>query len=210
MNTTFDRLAEPPPRVAAATPLVAPRGAVGGQVVLLLLVDVAPGSRLWGYARFVLGSLALRGVPGLRFSRQLGSGYEGGFGVRPSGTRQGLFLAVRRRVGRRRVCPLAARRRLPPACARVLPGQAGAVQRARQLGRGHARAVGAAAPASGAGGGAHAGVDPAAEGRPVLVAGAGRAGAIGVGCRLPAGGGAGRGTPAAPGHLQPVGQRRRR
>ena len=93
MNTTFERLADLTPGVAPAAPSVAPRGAVGGQVVLLLLVDVAPGSRLWGYARFVLGSLALRGVRGLRFSRQLGSGYEGGFGVRPSGTRQGLFLA---------------------------------------------------------------------------------------------------------------------
>lgn len=92
MNATFERLADTAPRAVPAAPVPAPRGGVGGQVVLLLLVDVAPGSRLWGYARFVLGGLALRGVQGLRFSRQLGSGHEGGFGVRPSGTRQGLFL----------------------------------------------------------------------------------------------------------------------
>jgi spheroidene monooxygenase len=31
-------------------------------------------------------------VPGLRFAKVLGSGHEGGFGLRPSGSRLGLFL----------------------------------------------------------------------------------------------------------------------
>lgn len=93
MNATFERVADTsPPRAAPASPAQVVPGAFGGPVVVLLLVDVAPASRLWGYARFVLGSLALRGVHGLQFSRQLGSGHEGGFGLRPSGTRQGLFL----------------------------------------------------------------------------------------------------------------------
>ena len=77
----------PAPVPAALDATVAP-----GEVVVLLLVDVAPGSRLWGYARFVLGRWPLRHVAGLRFAKQLGSGFEGGFGLRPSGTRQGLFL----------------------------------------------------------------------------------------------------------------------
>ena len=39
----------------------------------------------------MLGRLALRGIPGLRFARALGSGREGGFGISPSADRQGLF-----------------------------------------------------------------------------------------------------------------------
>lgn len=76
----------------AAVPVAAPSTAASAEVVVLLLADVAPGSRAWGYARFVLGRWPLRHVQGLRFARQLGSGFEGGFGLRPSGTRQGLFL----------------------------------------------------------------------------------------------------------------------
>ena len=61
------------------------------QVVVLLLADIAEGSRLWGWSRIVKGSQGLQGVPGLLFSKVLGSGYEGGFGLRPSPSRQGLF-----------------------------------------------------------------------------------------------------------------------
>ena len=57
----------------------------------MVLIDVAAGSRLWGYSRFVLGRLGLRQVRGLRFAKILGSGYESGFGLRPSTSRQGLF-----------------------------------------------------------------------------------------------------------------------
>jgi heme-degrading monooxygenase HmoA len=60
-------------------------------VAVMLLVDIAAGSRWWGYSRFVLGRLPLRSVPGLRFVKVLGSGYESGFGLRPSISRQGLF-----------------------------------------------------------------------------------------------------------------------
>lgn len=60
-------------------------------VATLLLVDIDQGSRLWGYSRFVLGRHGIGPVAGLRFSRVLGSGHEGGFGLRPSATRQGLF-----------------------------------------------------------------------------------------------------------------------
>jgi hypothetical protein len=40
----------------------------------------------------VLGPRAHRGTPGLRLAKVLGSGHEGGFGLRPSASRQGLFL----------------------------------------------------------------------------------------------------------------------
>jgi spheroidene monooxygenase len=60
---------------------------------LLLLADIKASARLWGYARFVLGTLALRRCEGLRFAKQLGSGENGGFGLKPSLSIQGLFLA---------------------------------------------------------------------------------------------------------------------
>ncbi len=61
-------------------------------VAVLLLADVDSASRLWGWSRIVLGGRALRGVPGMRMAKALGSGHEGGFGLRPSASRQGLFV----------------------------------------------------------------------------------------------------------------------
>lgn len=60
-------------------------------VAVLLLADIASGARLWGYSRFVIGRFGLRSVPGLRFFKVLGSGYEGGFDLSVSASRQGLF-----------------------------------------------------------------------------------------------------------------------
>ena len=60
-------------------------------VAVLLLADIAAGHRLWGWSRIVRGGAALRGVPGLRMAKALGSGHHGGFGLRPSASRQGLF-----------------------------------------------------------------------------------------------------------------------
>ena len=65
--------------------------ATTGDVAVLLLIETEPASRLWGYGRFVGGRAAALREPGVRFAKQLGTGYEGGFGLRPSGTRQGLF-----------------------------------------------------------------------------------------------------------------------
>jgi hypothetical protein len=61
-------------------------------VTVLVLIDVQPRALVWGWMRYVLGRWPLRHLPGLKFSRQMGSGFEGGFGLRPSRTRQGLFL----------------------------------------------------------------------------------------------------------------------
>jgi len=71
---------------AAAGPAVL---AATGPVVVLVLVDAH--SSWWAWSRLVRGPAALRGVPGLRFAKVLGSGHEGGFGLRPSATRRGLF-----------------------------------------------------------------------------------------------------------------------
>lgn len=60
-------------------------------VAVLLLVELSAGALLWGWSRVVLGALPLRKVPGLRFAKALGSGHRGGFGLRPSLRRQGLF-----------------------------------------------------------------------------------------------------------------------
>lgn len=60
-------------------------------VGLVVLVDVRPGARLWGYAAFLLGRFRLQRAPGLRFFKMLGSGHDGGFGLKPSASRQGMF-----------------------------------------------------------------------------------------------------------------------
>jgi hypothetical protein len=65
--------------------------ALATDTVVLLLVDFERASRLWGWSRLVRGPAALRREAGLRWCKVLGSGHEGGFGLKPSGTRQGLF-----------------------------------------------------------------------------------------------------------------------
>jgi hypothetical protein len=93
---------------AAAGPAVREAGAVPGNaqipagqcadrpqpaepVVVVVLADIRPASRLWGYGRFAFGRSAVRGQPGVRFAKVLGSGFEGGFGLKPSASRQGLL-----------------------------------------------------------------------------------------------------------------------
>jgi hypothetical protein len=68
-----------------------PASTAGGAVSVLVLAQVRPGDWPWGWSRVVRGPAALARGPGLRFAKVLGSGYEGGFGLRPSGTRHGLF-----------------------------------------------------------------------------------------------------------------------
>ncbi len=60
-------------------------------ITVIVLVDLKPESKLWGFLRFPLGRLPLRNTKGLKFSKVLGSGENGGFGLKPSGTHQGLF-----------------------------------------------------------------------------------------------------------------------
>jgi hypothetical protein len=77
-----DTLAQP----VAATPAEASRC-----TVVVVLADVRAASRLWGYSRFVFGRAALCRQPGVRFAKILGSGFDGGFGLKPSASRQGLL-----------------------------------------------------------------------------------------------------------------------
>lgn len=62
------------------------------EVAVMLLVQAKPDARAWLFGRLVLGPRPLLAqVSGLRFARVLGSGHEGGFGLRPSFDRGGLF-----------------------------------------------------------------------------------------------------------------------
>jgi hypothetical protein len=64
-----------------------------GEVAVVVLAQMAPGARAWGWWRIVRGpATLLRATPGLRFAKVLGSGHDGGFGLRPSGSRLGMFL----------------------------------------------------------------------------------------------------------------------
>lgn len=78
---------------AAAISLAGSPPALSTPVVVVVLADVAPSWRMWGWSRIVLGAHSLRGVPGLQFAKVMGSGFEGGFGLRPSASRQGLFAS---------------------------------------------------------------------------------------------------------------------
>ena len=62
------------------------------QTIVLVLADIAAASRVWGWTRIVKGPNPWLAIDGVRFAKVLGSGYEGGFGLKPSSSRQGLFL----------------------------------------------------------------------------------------------------------------------
>ncbi len=81
----------PPTDSLQATTTSAPQARPVGAVAVFLLADIAPRHRLWGYARFVIGRFSLRGVPGVVMSKVMGSGDGGGFGLKPSSSRQALF-----------------------------------------------------------------------------------------------------------------------
>jgi hypothetical protein len=63
-----------------------------GMVAVFLLAQFKGKQLPWSYGRYALNHLHLRSVAGLKFYKHLGSGYEGGFGLRPSFHRQALFL----------------------------------------------------------------------------------------------------------------------
>lgn len=81
-----------PVRAEAAGRAAPARGS--GEIAVLLLADMARSARAWGSGRFVFGRRAARAQPGVVFAKVLGSGFEGGFGLRPSGSRQGLFCVL--------------------------------------------------------------------------------------------------------------------
>ena len=66
----------------------APTATLSG-VVVVLLVDFLRQHRAWGWLRMVQGPSALKSTPGLLFAKVMGSGHDGGFGLRPSASHQG-------------------------------------------------------------------------------------------------------------------------
>ncbi len=62
------------------------------QTIVLVLADITPASLVWGWTRIIKGPNPWLAIDGVRFAKVLGSGYEGGFGLKPSSSRQGLFL----------------------------------------------------------------------------------------------------------------------
>jgi hypothetical protein len=76
---------------AGETPAPTRASSFSANVVVVLLVDIAPSFRFWGYSRFVLSRFSMRNIPGLKFFKMLGSGDAGGFGLKPSASKQGLF-----------------------------------------------------------------------------------------------------------------------
>ena len=59
-------------------------------VVAVVLVNVQRQHQTWAWMRLVQGTSALKEIPGLIFSKVMGSGAGGGFGLRPSPSHQGL------------------------------------------------------------------------------------------------------------------------
>ena len=59
--------------------------------VLILLAKIRPRYWSWGWNRIAFGSWFTDAAPGLRFMKTLGSGVDGGFGLTPSPSHQGMF-----------------------------------------------------------------------------------------------------------------------
>jgi spheroidene monooxygenase len=60
-------------------------------VVAVVLVNTLREHQTWAWMRLVQGPGALKDTPGLIFAKVMGSGHEGGFGLRPSASHQGLI-----------------------------------------------------------------------------------------------------------------------
>lgn len=60
-------------------------------IVLILLVNLARAHWAWGWQRIAFGRWSDGEIAGLRFSKIMGSGKNGGFGLTPSPSHQGMF-----------------------------------------------------------------------------------------------------------------------
>ena len=63
----------------------------GTGVALLLLAHLRPASWAWSWNRLAFSRWLPQRDPGLRFFKTLGSGRDGGFGLVPSASHQGIF-----------------------------------------------------------------------------------------------------------------------
>lgn len=87
---SFARQAEADCDASAATPAAQARPA-GPSVALLQLVRWQARALPWGWLQLMLGQRSVASTPGLRLTRVLGSGRDGGFGLAPSLVRHGLM-----------------------------------------------------------------------------------------------------------------------
>lgn len=71
---------------------ISPEHASISGVAVVFLVDFIASQKSWGWMKLAQGASNLKHVGGLLFSKVMGSGHEGGFGLRPSSTHQGLVL----------------------------------------------------------------------------------------------------------------------
>ncbi len=78
------------PNAVRATPSGPASPAIDG-VALLLLARLKPAYWPWGWHRIAFSRWLPERAPGLRFMKTLGSGRDGGFGLAPSASHQGLF-----------------------------------------------------------------------------------------------------------------------
>ncbi len=60
-------------------------------VLVVMLVNLRAGHRGWGWHRLMRGPRSLGPQPGMLFCKLMGSGAEGGFGLKPSVSHQGLL-----------------------------------------------------------------------------------------------------------------------
>lgn len=79
------------PQQAAHEPSAADPTVTVSGVVLLLLAKIKPAYWTWGWNRIAFGRWTTGLVPGLQFSKVMGSGQNGGFGLVPSPSHQGMF-----------------------------------------------------------------------------------------------------------------------
>ena len=65
------------------------------QTAVLSLVNYQKSSLSWGISRLVIGQYPFKNIPGLQFVKVLGSGKHGGFDLKPSFRKQGLFCVFK-------------------------------------------------------------------------------------------------------------------
>lgn len=66
-----------------------------GAIAIFLLAEIKQEHRIWGYSRLALQGWPLRHHSGLVLAKVMGSGFDGGFGLRPSSSRQAIFCLFR-------------------------------------------------------------------------------------------------------------------
>jgi len=99
VGDSMARSAQRPPRLAPQPSLRAARAGLdptlplpGSPAVAVLLMTRVRGAAVpWALLQLARRGASLRGVPGLRFARVMGSGAQGGFGLKPGLDCQGVF-----------------------------------------------------------------------------------------------------------------------